>query len=146
MACNVCTVDIYFPQQSRLSARSCELSSLFMHYCVHLTTVSCFHPYTCFSSCLIRAVQNRFCSICTVNTAYDLTPLCVWQNKWFTENKIRIGRAISPPGSPTYDFPSSPSSELVSSPPRKRGRYSPGFSGDDFTDDEEVEEELAADV
>ena len=57
---------------------------------------------------------------------------------------MRIGRAISPPGSPTHNSPPSPSSDLVSSPPRKRGRYSPGFSGDDFTDEEE--EELAADV
>ncbi|KAL8595948.1 hypothetical protein ACOMHN_018260 [Nucella lapillus] len=61
-------------------------------------------------------------------------------NKWFTENTIRIGRAMSPPGSPSHDFVPSPMSDLAASPPRKRGRYSPGFSGDDFSDDEDVEE------
>ncbi|KAK7499239.1 hypothetical protein BaRGS_00009499 [Batillaria attramentaria] len=65
-------------------------------------------------------------------------------NKWFSENTARIGRAISPPGSPSHDSPPTPpsSDQTTSSPPRKRGRYSPGFSGDDdFTDDEDFEEE-----
>ncbi|XP_070172993.1 choline-phosphate cytidylyltransferase B-like isoform X1 [Littorina saxatilis] len=62
-------------------------------------------------------------------------------NKWISENRMRIGRAISPPGSPSHDWPPSPSSDLAGSPPRKRGRYSPGFSGEDFTDDDDDEEE-----
>lgn len=56
---------------------------------------------------------------------------------------MRFGRALSPSSSPLRDSPPSPSSSdhALESPPRKRGRYSPGFSGDDFTDEDEEDDD-----
>ncbi|XP_076435882.1 LOW QUALITY PROTEIN: choline-phosphate cytidylyltransferase A-like [Babylonia areolata] len=58
-------------------------------------------------------------------------------NKWFTENTMRIGRAISPTPIGSGDEPPSPSSDFAS-PPRKRGRYSASLSAPELSDDEEL--------
>ncbi|XP_025079110.1 choline-phosphate cytidylyltransferase B-like [Pomacea canaliculata] len=64
-------------------------------------------------------------------------------NKWFTENTMRIGRALSPSRSPPRSSSPSPTDfeDIDVSPPAKRGRYSPGLSADDFTDDEDYQDD-----
>jgi len=66
--------------------------------------------------------------------------------EYYGQTREWIGRAISPTGepgdSPLYDAPPSPStSDPASSPPLKRGRYTPPLYDSDDSDEEEEEEE-----
>ncbi|XP_046550069.1 choline-phosphate cytidylyltransferase B-like isoform X2 [Haliotis rubra] len=57
-------------------------------------------------------------------------------SNWFQESKIRIGRAMSPTSSPSRDDSPSPSSSEPSSPPTKRGRFSPELRYEEIEDED----------
>ncbi|XP_041358165.1 choline-phosphate cytidylyltransferase B-like isoform X2 [Gigantopelta aegis] len=57
-------------------------------------------------------------------------------NHWFTESKLKIGRALSPPSSPSREDSSSPS-PCTASPPMKRARYLSPVDDYDYSDGED---------